>query len=73
MVFTVWRGKAENFNSKSNAKKTPIILLDEATSSLDAELRAKYRMQWKYLLKIKQHWLLLIGYLQLLMHIKFLL
>ena len=32
-----WRTKTKAINSKSNIKKSPIILLDEATSSLDAE------------------------------------
>ena len=30
-------GQTKNINSKSNFKRSPIILLDEATSSLDAE------------------------------------
>ena len=34
-VRLVWWRKTKTFNSKSYFKETPIILLDEATSSLD--------------------------------------
>ena len=33
--------KAKNINCKSNLKNSPIILLDEATSSLDTESEEK--------------------------------
>ena len=40
----IWRRETKNFDSKSYVKKSPIILLDEATSSLDSETEAKYKM-----------------------------
>ena len=37
----IWWRKTKNFNSTSYVKKNSIILLDEATSSLDAETESK--------------------------------
>ena len=45
-----WR-KTKIINCKSNFKKSPIILLDEATSSLDAETEHKIQEAITYLTK----------------------
>ena len=53
-------------------KESPIILLDEATSSLDAESEEIVQNAISNLIKIKLHWLLRIDFLQFIMLIKFL-
>ena len=50
-VRLIWWRKTKIINCKSNIKKSPIILLDEATSSLDAETEDKIQKAIKFLTK----------------------